>query len=66
LNNTSGKEFKDAKLKLMAGEVNRVYNFNRSYAKTEDRAYNPLVAYSSPTSEKSFLRLKGRLGNFSL
>ncbi len=54
LNNTSGKAYQDAKLKLMAGELNRVYNDNRSYAKMEDRAYNVMLAANAPTSEKSF------------
>lgn len=52
LNNTSGKAYKDAKLKLMAGELNRIFNDNRNFAKIEDRAYS--LAAGSPASEKTF------------
>lgn len=55
LNNTSGKSYKDAKLKLMAGNLKR-NNYETIYVKSASMVLNGGASFSEdePTTEKSF------------
>ena len=54
MNNNSGKTFENAKIKLMAGDVNKIQPLNNAYPIVAARPWRALAAAAPAVTEKAF------------